>query len=141
MGDRVKEGYRLSVIDPEGTILSDIDLHDYDLTKSIARSDIVNQIQEALPPEALDPPEEVNGIADELRRLSNRLEAKLAEGDNPVSAKCSLVLGETPKCYDFSGTRRYAACRAWDLMESEKISWQEAISRAWQEVKEICTWN
>lgn len=85
--------------------------------------------------------ESIDELTNEMRKLSNRLETALAEGDNPVSAKCSLVLGETPHCYDFSGTRRYAACRAWQLMEEEKISWQEAISRAWQEIKSKCTWK
>ena len=84
---------------------------------------------------------EIGEIETELKRLSNRLEASLSESDNPVSAKCSLVLEATPKCYDFSGTRRYAACRAWDLMESQKISWQEAISKAWEELKSKCVWD
>lgn len=87
------------------------------------------------------PEAEAEEIITELRKLSNRIDAALSEGDNPVSAKCATVLGEIPKCYDFSGTRRFAACRAWDLMESEKISWREAISRAWEEVKSKCVWD
>lgn len=85
--------------------------------------------------------EDIEGIRDELEKLSNRLEAALAEGDNPVSMKCQLVLEATPKCYDFSQTRRFSACRAWELMETEHISWQEAISKAWSELKSKCTWD
>lgn len=80
-------------------------------------------------------------IIDELKKLSNRLEVALAEGDNPISAKCSLVLDSPVKCYDFSGSRRFAACRAWNLMETEKIDWREAIKRAWDEVKSKCVWD
>jgi hypothetical protein len=85
--------------------------------------------------------EDIEELKELLHRLANRLEAALAEGDNPVSMKCQLVLDSVPKCYDFSVTRRYAACRAWQMMEEEKISWREAISKAWSELKEKCTWD
>lgn len=87
------------------------------------------------------PGETMEEILGELKKLSHRLDVALAEGDNPTSMKCQLVLDSTPKCYDFSGTRRFAACRAWQQMEEEKISWREAISAAWDEVRSKCTWN
>ena len=88
-------------------------------------------------PEGFD----LEDIGIELRRLSNRLDAALGEGDNSVSVKCSLVLDEIPKCYDFSETRRFAACEAWRLMEKEKINWKEAMDLAWDKIKTNCTWN
>lgn len=85
--------------------------------------------------------EELHQLGKRIRELSNRMEVALAEGDNPVSAKCALVLDSPIKCYDFSGSRRFAACRAWQLMEEMKISWQEAITKAWEEIKSRCTWD
>lgn len=85
--------------------------------------------------------DEIAEVREELARISARLEASLSESGNPVSVKCSNVLSQTPKCYDFQGSRRFSACRAWQVMEEEKIPWQEAISKAWRELKEKCTWN
>lgn len=86
-------------------------------------------------------PAGMNEILEELQRISNRLDVALTEGDNPISMKCQLVLDATPRCYDFSGSRRFSACRAWEIMETEKVSWQEAITRAWKELKEKCVWD
>lgn len=84
---------------------------------------------------------EISKLSEQIEKLSNRLEAKLSESDNPISAKCEAVLETPPKCYDFSGTRRFAACLAWDLMEKERIGWGEAIKEAWSKVKKTCTWS
>lgn len=85
--------------------------------------------------------DKVAEVREELEKMSARLEASLSERGNPVSVKCSNVLSQTPKCYDFQGSRRFSACRAWQVMENEKIPWQKAISRAWGELKEKCTWS
>ena len=84
---------------------------------------------------------DMEDIRTELRRLSNRLDTALIEDGNSVSIKCQLVLDKTPKCYDFTGTRRFAACEAWRLMEKDKISWREAMNIAWDKIKTDCTWN
>lgn len=84
---------------------------------------------------------EISKLREEIEKLTGRLEATLSDGDNPISAKCEMVLETPAKCYDFSGTRRYASCRAWDLMEKEHIGWQEAITKAWSEVRTVCTWD
>lgn len=81
-------------------------------------------------------------LVDEIKRLSNMLEVALAEGDNPTSMNCQAVLDEVPKCYDFSGSRRFAACRAWQVMEQkENTDWREAIKQAWGEIKSNCNWE
>ena len=84
---------------------------------------------------------EISRLSEEIEKLSCRLEAKLAEGDNPVSLKCEAVLSTPAKCYDFSQARKWAACRSWDIMEKEKVGWQEAISKAWNEVRSSCVWS
>jgi len=58
MGDTIKEGYKITVTDEEGILLGDIPLGGYNLSKSIARSSIVNDIVGSLPSEAFDPPGE-----------------------------------------------------------------------------------
>lgn len=85
--------------------------------------------------------EEIHSIHDEMMSLVSRIETLLAEGDNPSSAKCEKVMSEPIHCYDFSASRRYAACRAWNLMESENISWHEALRQAWLDAKQKCVWE
>lgn len=84
---------------------------------------------------------EISRLREEIEKLSSKLEAALSEGDNPVSLKCEAVLSTPAKCFDFSGTRRYAACEAWRLMEEKHISWQEAIAEAWNTVRSTCKWS
>lgn len=85
--------------------------------------------------------EEVAKLREEIKRLSERLETALSSEGNPVSLKCIEVLKKPPKCYDFSGTRRYAACKAWETMETEKVGWKEGITKGWEEVKKTCVWD
>lgn len=63
------------------------------------------------------------------------------EEGNPISAKCERVLSSPVKCWDFRGTRRYAACAAWQAMEEEHIGWAEAIKRGWSKVRGVCEWR
>ena len=59
----------------------------------------------------------------------------------PLSFKCMMILDEPVSrelCYDFRGIRRRVMCRAWKLMEDEKISFGEAVRRAWRETKKEC---
>jgi len=54
----IKEGYKITVTGEEGTVLGDIELGGYNLDKPIARSVLVDDIKDALPSEAFDPPGE-----------------------------------------------------------------------------------
>lgn len=71
MGDVIKEGYKITVTDEEGTVLGDIELGGYNLDKPIARSVLVDDIKDALPSEAFDP---------------------LGQGDNPMPSDHELLL-------------------------------------------------
>ncbi len=84
---------------------------------------------------------ELTAIREKLAEIEEALITRLHNNPNPVSYKCEKVLAETPKCWDFSGIRRWAACFAWDLMEKEKIGWREAIGRAWDEARKKCVWD
>lgn len=60
-------------------------------------------------------------------------------GENKmVSAVCAKVLEKPPKCFDFRGIRRWAMCRAWQIMETEKKPFKKAIKEAWRHAKSIC---
>lgn len=55
-----------------------------------------------------------------------------------LSKKCELILGwEITKdvCYDFRQSRQWVMCRAWELMETERISFGDAMSMAWDGFK------
>ena len=92
----------------------------------------------ALPSEVSEVIEE---LVEEIRGLSKRIEGLLREGDNPVSMKCARVFEEPVPCYDFSVSRRFSACRAHQIMETEGVSWGEALKQAWDEVRGKCTWD
>ena len=84
---------------------------------------------------------EIAKLREQIEKLSSRLEAKLSEGDNPISLKCEAVLETPVRCYDFAQTRRFAACEAWRLMDTKHIGWREAITEAWDKVRKSCTWS
>ena len=50
----IKQGYELTVTDGEGYILGIVNLEGYNLEKSVARSDVMNQIEASLPAEAYE---------------------------------------------------------------------------------------
>lgn len=79
-------------------------------------------------------------LQEQQEQLTDLLTYKLENPDNP-SALCEAVLAETPACQDFSGIRRWSACKAWSLMEDEEITWQEAITKAWDKAHEVCSWE
>ena len=66
---------------------------------------------------------------------------KLEEPD-PKVGRCGEVLAtEVSKetCQSFRGIRRRAMCRAWEIMEKEKISQLgPPLKRAWVEAREQC---
>lgn len=41
-------------------------------------------------------------------------------------------------CFDFRNIRGVVMCTAWEKMESERISFKEAINAAWKEAKDKC---
>ncbi len=43
--ENVPEGYRLTILDPEGYLLLDFDLGGYNLDKAFAQADLVNAIK------------------------------------------------------------------------------------------------
>jgi len=58
-----------------------------------------------------------------------------------VSPRCQIVLekGVTKDvCYDFRRIRAYVMCKAWKIMEEEKVPFRSAIKRAWDEAKREC---
>ncbi len=58
-----------------------------------------------------------------------------------VSVKCSLVLEKGVSkdiCYDFRKVRSYVMCKAWDILDREKVPFRSAIRRAWEEAKKEC---
>ena len=61
--------------------------------------------------------------------------------DNPMSEKCRLILDKgltKDVCYDFRGIRRWVMCKAWEIMEKEKVPFRTAIRTAWDEAKKLC---
>jgi len=50
------------------------------------------------------------------------------------------VLGELTKevCYDFRAVRSAVMRRAWEIMDTERVPFRDAIKRAWDEVKRQC---
>ena len=62
-----------------------------------------------------------------------------------LSVHCQTILedfeDETKRekiCYDFRNIRAVVMCTAWREMEARHISFREAISAAWAEVKSKC---
>jgi len=58
-----------------------------------------------------------------------------------VSPHCKRVIKdfeENPKCYDFRAIRAYTACMGWKLFEEEKISFSEAMKKAWIKARKLC---
>lgn len=62
-----------------------------------------------------------------------------------LSAHCKSTLDDFEDktkrkdiCYDFRNIRAVVMCAAWDKIESEHISFREAISAAWKEAKDKC---
>lgn len=57
------------------------------------------------------------------------------------SLRCKILLEkglDKETCYDFRKVRAYVMCKAWYLMEKERIPFREAIRRAWDETKVAC---
>jgi hypothetical protein len=52
----------------------------------------------------------------------------------------AVVLEDLTKevCYDFRAIRSAVMKRAWEIMDKEKVSFHDAIKRAWEEVKKQC---
>ena len=42
------------------------------------------------------------------------------------------------RCYDFREIRSWVMYRAWEILETEKVPFRTAISRAWDDAKRKC---
>ena len=42
------------------------------------------------------------------------------------------------RCYDFREIRRWVMCKAWELMETEKLRFRDAVKKAWDLVRIEC---
>ena len=61
--------------------------------------------------------------------------------DESVSVKCKVLLEkglDKETCYDFRKVRGYVMCKAWDIMDKERVPFREAIRRSWAETKSEC---
>jgi len=43
---KLPEGYKVLVVNPDGEVVGEIDIGEYDLEKQVARSVLINEIQE-----------------------------------------------------------------------------------------------
>ena len=83
-------------------------------------------------------------VEEKVKKIEDAVEILASEVReiDEVSPKCASVL-EAPlskdRCYSFRGIRQWVMCRAWEIMETEKVPFSEAISRAWAEAKKGCT--
>jgi len=60
-----------------------------------------------------------------------------------ISPHCRRVLdgfksNKKKICWDFREVRAVVLCKAWEFMESERISFRTAIRKAWNWVKDEC---
>lgn len=56
---------------------------------------------------------------------------------NSPSIHCEGVLSKPPKCGSFREMRSWVLCRAWQIMDQEKLS-TLPVGRAWDEAKRQC---
>lgn len=58
-----------------------------------------------------------------------------------ASSHCLSILNEpySPEmCADFRRMRSRVMCRAWELMDKQRMTFKEAVNAAWKEVKAGC---
>lgn len=81
----IKEGYKATITDEEGTVCDVIQLGGYNLEKPLARADIIDKIQDALPSEAFDPPGKGGNpmTPEEIDQVANKVAAKVLEEVSP----------------------------------------------------------
>lgn len=78
-------------------------------------------------------------VAEMISQIAAEEEKRITEKatGNPTSPHCELVLGERPKCYDFREVRSWVLCKAWDILEEEKLP-RLPVGEAWAEVRKVC---
>ena len=79
----------------------------------------------------------IEELGDQYEGLHDVLEYKL-QREQDTSPNCIDILDNPPECSDFIGTRRFAACKAWQIMNAEGIPWKDAIGRGWDEGQGKC---
>jgi len=75
------------------------------------------------------------------KNLFSILADTLGVESNPLSEKCQLILErDLPKevCQSFRDIRRWVLCKAWQHIDEGKMSFREAIKKAWSEAKLTC---
>jgi len=80
---------------------------------------------------------------EQTKLIERELDNALAKTEaNPVSPRCAELLGkplEKETCQSFREVRRRNMCRAWEIMEKERIpQLGPALSKAWSESREQC---
>lgn len=70
----------------------------------------------------------------------------MSHSPEPISRKCQVILKIGPICEDsyevFKGQRRYAMCRALDLLEKNQVtSLGKGMETAWDEIHAICLYK
>lgn len=82
---------------------------------------------------------------DEEKIIETILDAigEYSKKHSPISSKCQMVIDEGPVCRNgytvFTEQRRYAMCRAFDLLETgEADSLSEGLTEAWEEIHATC---
>jgi len=84
--------------------------------------------------------EELKKRIEELEQAIDILGTALRH-EHPISPKCEMILKEPPtkeECFDFRAIRARVMCRAWEIMEEERVPFREAITKAWKNTKEAC---
>lgn len=84
----IKEGYKATITDKDGVVMDVIQLGGYNLEKPMARAALIDNIQNALPSEAFDPPEgDMSLTTEEIDHIATRsadeIVKRLNQGSNP----------------------------------------------------------
>jgi hypothetical protein len=77
-------------------------------------------------------------VASDIKSISDRVD-ELISTEKP--SKCESIIDKIPSCQNFVESRRWSTCKAHQIMENEKILWQQAMDKAWDKLKKTCEWN
>lgn len=102
------------------------------MTNDVDEDDVCRTIVDV----ALDRAADRCGSKEAVREQIGDMFGFRADEDLP---NCEMVLedGITPDDLQTANTqRRYAMCRAWELIEEEKMGFRSAINMAWAEIRQ-----
>lgn len=139
----IKEGYKITVTDEEGTVLEDIELGGYNLDKPIARSTLVDDIKDALPSEAFDPPgeggspmtkEEISQIA---TRTADEVMDRIRERERDSLMLHSIPYSEgSPGIVVDEALAKATSCRCIEYRPGKKLCFSKGIVGALSDEQE-----